>query len=713
MSAVERDPAGLLERVPELARLAEAHADLRQAIEQGRPHAVYRALLWLRLRGKAGPDAALVRELLATRRLFIQPLNGAPSMVTYNGIGARVYGQAEPDASDGSHITTLYLVLVFVPVYPFSAYLVRSATPRGWTFFGKVPLSIECYLWQRAVALAGVVAVLIGAYNAFGSMRYNTVQIVNALPQAVEARVGSSPPLMVGARHMEAVRARIGVQNIVIKLNGRVIENGQVEVKRGYDIDVWNVLGAGPLYWEDVVYSAKGSSASTPAAEEPTLICGERTFLEKRVDYPFTTPPSTISMSETQPVTHRTRFALAELPPLYCVYKLSAAGKTAEAKALALSIADATNYDLEIVESLVAFFDAQHDSKQALDLADIGRKRDDSRIEYQRLYQAEACHAGLRAQVAQEFRERARAHPDSADDAYLLGRMLAGVEADQFVTETQARFPRHPYLLRSAAYRALWRGEYAEVERLVDELRPVDLKIWQEALDLELRALAGSGKVDKARSLAKDGLNSAHLERSSHFELVVDAQLLANFEPKANAGPALEGLLGDGDSETKDIRVAARVNAGATVSLAELESVQNKSLRSGLDLELKVRDNPDAALAQVLSSKEAPQGLSSTSWALLLCEAARRDAHHPALERLADWSQYGRAGTAALVAYVEHGTASDDLEDLEPEALAAADYVRSRAESPGSKERDALRSRAKREDALHGLISLAMTDWPE
>src|SRR6478735_7617186 len=165
MNAVERDPAGLLERVPELARLASLHPSLRRAIERGRPHAVYRALFWLRMLGKAGPDAQLIGELLGHRRLFIQPLNGAPAMVTYNGFGSSAYGGAEPDVTDGTYILTVYFVAIFVPLYPFSSYLVRRAD-KGWSFFGKVPLSTACYFWHRTIALAGVVAVLFGALSA-------------------------------------------------------------------------------------------------------------------------------------------------------------------------------------------------------------------------------------------------------------------------------------------------------------------------------------------------------------------------------------------------------------------------------------------------------------------------------------------------------------------------------------------------------------------
>jgi hypothetical protein len=712
MSTVERDPAGLLERVPELARLADAHVTLRRAIEHGRPHAAYRALFWIRVLGRAGQDAELVRQLLATRRLFIQPLKGAPAMLTYNGVGARVYGETEPDPADHSHIKTQYLVLFFVPVYPLASFLVRSAT-RGWNFYGRVPLSGACYLWQRAVALAGVVAVLIGALNAFGSMRYNTVQIVNALPRIVEARVGSAPPVMVWSQRTENVRVKVGLQDVVMKVDGRVIERGQIEVKRGYDVDAWNVLGAGPVFREDVVYTAKSSPAQSPAAEEPPLLCGEHTILQHRVDYVFTAAPPTLSMSENEGTAHRSRVALAELPPLFCIYKLHATGSPAQAEALASSIAAALDYDFDTVDRLIEFFVSHGDAKEATDLLTAGRARHDEMIEYQRLYQTQEIYHGRRAQLVQEFRERASAHPDSADDAYLLGRLLGGSEADHFVTESQARFPRHPYLLRSAAFRALWHGEYAEVERLVDELHSVDPKMWPEALDLELRALAASGKLDKARGLVNEALSSPRLENSSRFELVVDAQLLGNFEPKSATDGPLASLHGQSDAETGELRLAARVNACGLVMAEDLSSVQDKELRSRLDLEMKVRQSPDAALEQVASSGDSQQGVTPVSWALLLCEATRRDPNHPALKRLLNWSPHGPAGAAALIAYVEHGTTSDELEDFEPEVLAAADYVRSRAAAPGSKERKALRTRAAQEDMLRGPVSVAMNDWPE
>lgn len=702
----------MLERVPELAGLAEAHPRLRAAIEQGKPHAAYRALFWMRLLGKDKASAALIQQLLSARRLFIQPLNGAPAMMTYNGIGTRPYGKSEPDLNDGSYIITLYLVALFVPLYPFSAYLVRPASSRGWTFFGKVPLSSAGYLWQRAMAVAGLAAVLIGAFNALGAMRYNTVQIVNALPSPVTVRVGREAPLVMMSG-MRSLRTKVGVQDISVELAGKVIEHGKLEVKRGYAVNAWNVLGAGALYREDVVYTEKGSSERPPTFAAPELMCGERAVSLDDVDYVFTTPPSNISMGEHEKVAHRSHFGLAELPPLYCVFKLASSGKTAEAKSLGQAIVTMSKYDFDSVDHLVQFFDAHDERPWATALADTARQQHDDKLEYHRLYQGQAISEARRAEIVQEYRVRAQHQPGSADAAYLLGRVLTGAEADRFVSESQTRFPQHSYLLRLAAYRALTRADFAEVERLVDALRAVDVKSWQDSVDLELRALAASGKIEKARRLVDDCLRSANLAADARFSAAVDAALLARFEPKGATSSIFESLRGNSESETAELRLSARVHSCEAVSDDDLRALEDHALKLRLELELLVRRDPKAALERLSNGEESSPGVSAAAWALLLAEAARLDEHHPALPRLLHWAPLGRAGGEALIAYVRSGTPSAELEDYPPDVLAAADFVRSRGAALGSAESRALRSRAAREDMLHGLVSLAMNEWPE
>jgi len=710
MSIVERDPAGLLERVPELAQLASSQKALRRAIERGRPHAVYRALFWIRVLGKAGQDAELIGQLLATRRLFIQPLNGAPAMVTFNGFGSSAYGQAEADAGDGSFILTVYLVAVFVPVYPLSSYLVRPAE-KGWTFFGKVPLSGVGYLWQRAIALAGLVAVLFGVVNAIGVMRYNEVQLVNGLPVPVQVQVGLAPPVTVSSNHVEKVRSKVGMQDVVVEIDGHVIERGKLEVKRGYDIDAWNVLGAAPLFRADVVYTAKGSSAPSSKGQAPVILCGDRAVLEDGINFPFTTPPESMSMGKHETETHRWQFGLAELKLPFCVFQLATTGRLADAKSLARSIAPIAKYDFELVARLAAFFNERGERSLVSELVKTGREQHDAALEYHRLYQSQAIADGQRAAVIAEYRERARQRPDSADDAYLLGRVLTGAEGDRFVSESQRRFPRHAYLLRSASFRALWRADFAEVERLVELLHDVDARMWQDSVDLELRALAALGKIDQARALAAECLKSPRLDASNRFELVVDGTLLAQFEPKAGTKVFLDELHGDNSRESSEMQLNARVNGCQAVTPVEIDGVDDPELNARLSLELLVRSDPKAALTRVLSGSDTPPGITPSAWALLLAEAARVDEHHPALTRLLRWAPTGEPGARALIQYAVDGTRSEELEDVLPEMLAAADFVHSRAMQAGSAEQRTLRARAAREDVLRGPVSVAMATW--
>jgi hypothetical protein len=710
MSTVERDPAGLLERVPELARLASSHQTLRRAIEGGRPHAVYRALFWLRVLGKAGQDEALIRQLLANRRLFIQPLNGAPSMVTVNGFGASAYGRAEADAEDGTYLVTLYFVAVFVPIYPFSSYLVRTAD-KGWTFFGKVPLSTTGYLWQRAIAFSGLVAVLFGVVNAVGAMRYNTVQLVNGLPAAVEVQVGHEMPVTVASNQVEKLRSKVGLQDVVVKLEGRVIERGKLEVKRGYDVNAWNVLGAGALYRDEVVYTAKGSSAPAPEMKEPVFRCGERAVLEDGINFAFSTPPDDLSMGKHETVARRSHVDLAKFKPSFCIFRLGTTGKLAEAKSLAQSVAQASNYEPELVGRLAAFFNEREERPWVSELVTNGRTRHDGMIDYHRLYQAQLISQARRPEIVAEYRERARLQPDSGDAAYLLGRVLSGAEADRFVSESQLRFPRHAYLLRNAAFRALWRADFAEVERLVEALRAIDPKIWQDAVALELRALAAMGKVEQARALASECLKNPRLELSDRFEVVVDAATLAHFEPKSAPASYLDVLQGEDSGQTSALRLAARVNSCQPVAAPDLDGLDDQELKARLSLELLVREDPKAALTRIVNGGDASPGITLAAWALLLAEAARIDEHHSALPRLVRWAPTGEPGAKALIQYALHGTQSEDLEDMLPEALAAADFVHSRAVPAGSAECQSLRARAAREDMLRGPVSVAMATW--
>lgn len=713
MGTIERDPAGLLTRVPELARLAQLHPSLARAIERGKPHAVYRALFWLKLLGKTERETELVGQLLGTRRLFLQPLNGAPTMVTYNGVGARPYGESEVDSADGTFILTLYLVIVFVPVYPFSSYLVQRAdSGSGWTFFGRVPLSSVHYFWQRALALAGVVAVAFGVFNAVGAARYNTVQVVNALHAAVDVQVGSEGRVSVAPGSVARLRSRIGVQDVVVRLAGQELERGKLEVKRGFDVNAWNVLGAAALYRENVTYTAGGATSPPPSNGGPDFSCGEQQVLEEDVDDAFTEPPQSIQMGKSETTSHRTHVDLAKVPAIFCVFELHKRNESAKAKRLGQKLAQISNYELETVARLAHWLSAQGDDQTALSLVETGRKAHDAELDYHRLYQGVALSAAQRSRMIEEYRARATSQPDSADSAYLLGRVLTGSEADQFLSEARRRFPQHAPLLRSQAFRALLRDDYGAVELAVEALRSLAPKVWQDTVSLELRALAASGKVAEARKLVSDCLTSEGLDDENRFEYAVAARQLSRLEPPIAAPDLAAVLRGSDEKETATLQLTARVLAGDAVDEQELRRIDDERARSRLELELLVHSDPKAALSRVVNGAETSPGLEPASWGLLLCEAARLDGQEAALQRLLRWTPIGRAGAEALVAYVRTGTLSPELEDVGWETRAAADYARSRSLPANSPETEALRSRAARQDALHGAVTVAMNAWP-
>jgi len=711
VSGVARDPAGMLERVPELAALAERHAAVRAAIERGKPHAVYYALLRLKLFG-AGTDKQLVSDLLRHRRLFIQPLGSAPTMITYNGVGARVYGEAEPDLEDASHIKTHFLVVLFIPVYPLAAYLVKRAGDRGWTFFGKVPLSSANYLWQRAFAAVGVLAVLVGAYRAVWAARYNTVYVVNALPNAVEVRLGASPPLTVGAHAREKLRARVGEQPIEVRAQGRVLERGTLDVRRGYDVVLWNVLGAGLVYESDIIYTSKTTDApSSPPT--PAIFCGDNQVLLDHVPYVFTEPPKRISMSESESVVHKNALGFADDEPLACLFQLEKRHRHDELKTLSQKLADATNYDLKILGAIRPVLPADGQANAAADIVKQGLARQDANLDFHRMYQELAQAAGTpRAALVEQYHARALAQPDSADATYLWARLLVDPEATRVFSSALERFPQHPYLLRAGAYDALRQSDFSRVAQLMGTLHGADLKIWRESYDLEVRALTGLGQIDKARHVADEYGTSPDLDISDRIELTSKRLLLARFEPNVNEEDVLLGLHSVNDEATAAARLRARAEGCADVTAAEIADESDEGFKNSLTVEVNAHKNPTLALDKLVAADDPPH-LSLAAWALLLGEAARLDVGHHALARLRspNYVPFSARTLDAIVEYVREGKLSDELGELDAEMLAAFDFVRSRNLSGG--ERETLRSRAAREDPLHGAVTMAMNSWPQ
>jgi hypothetical protein len=122
------------------------------------------------LRRRLGEDAsrrAARQALLDDLRLWAQPATGAPGMFTLNGVGTRPSG-VEDMRPDGSFILTNWFVVLFVPVWPLGAYLVRPGRGgwrQSWYFLARVPVSEASRQWGwRALAVLGLLAAAFAAF---------------------------------------------------------------------------------------------------------------------------------------------------------------------------------------------------------------------------------------------------------------------------------------------------------------------------------------------------------------------------------------------------------------------------------------------------------------------------------------------------------------------------------------------------------------------
>lgn len=88
----------------------------------------------------------MLRELI--------PLKNTPTLSTFNGIGGKLYGSSDHDASTGSFVTTYYFTLLYFPIFPLRRYRVIQEG-RSYRFLGRLPLR-KFDKWHLGIASAVV-----------------------------------------------------------------------------------------------------------------------------------------------------------------------------------------------------------------------------------------------------------------------------------------------------------------------------------------------------------------------------------------------------------------------------------------------------------------------------------------------------------------------------------------------------------------------------
>lgn len=115
---------------------------------------------------------ARISESVRQERMFREliPLKGNPALSTINGVGGKLYGNSDYDATTKSFVTTYYFTVLYFPILPLRRYRVIQEG-KTYRFLGRLPLR-KFDKWHLGIALGIMaVAVLIGVANSDGGTR--------------------------------------------------------------------------------------------------------------------------------------------------------------------------------------------------------------------------------------------------------------------------------------------------------------------------------------------------------------------------------------------------------------------------------------------------------------------------------------------------------------------------------------------------------------
>jgi tetratricopeptide (TPR) repeat protein len=173
-----------------------------------------------------------IDDFIRDPRNLLAPITSAPGLFTYNGFGTGLWGERSRTI-DGTHVTTLCLVFLFLPFFPLASYLARREG-EGWRFYGRVPLSPFAFWYRRVAVLVPVVmAVLGGGWNLWNSS--DVVRENRLLAEAERLLNSGDPAAAIQRLAMMSTSAHSGRIKRGNALAGSAFKSLLLEVRRPED----------------------------------------------------------------------------------------------------------------------------------------------------------------------------------------------------------------------------------------------------------------------------------------------------------------------------------------------------------------------------------------------------------------------------------------------------------------------------------------------
>jgi len=696
------DPANLFQRVPELRTFSD-DPKISRAIESGDPFKVYRSLVLARLFRRLPQHKDVLKELTSERRLFAKPLKGTPSLGTINSVGFSFVGESERD-TDGSHIALHAFVILFgIPLVPMGSYVVRSTGDRQWQIYARAPLGIMGWLYTRGLALAMVAMMITGAASSYQEASTQNLTILNGFDVPVKVRIGEQS-LTVAAQGRASMILPVGhLTGEASSDKTGVIDSYDQTLASTGNHNLWNIAGAAPLVENTIIYS-KVKPANPEQGGSQTVYCGKRLLEFSNVEYLFSEPPQTKSMSKHQSSVSVKQLTVASQPDnpgvMACLNYAFAHGQ--EKNMLPALEAHAAIKDWESRTTDIALYVANSISNtEGLRLGRKVLKIHPDNVLLERSVQDLRDDIGERELMLKEYAQRASKAPDSSSEQYLYASLLSGNEGLQAMKALAKKFPQDANILRSLTWRKSVHGDSRGAAQDMQQLHKLSPENANYLLDTEIRLLLTQQRPADALKLLDVAINNTKgLERATRaFEFSEIARQQGTGDPE-------KYLRSMPDDENDNLLDIYRVKAGLQPNKAVHRELPVIKLSESL------RTSPQQALdlLKQINPIQAHQYLGADQLALLYGEASRTN-DKISKDKLQQLMHMRKADLSVFEQYVRGEKVNLDESDFETDVLAAAYLIRSRNPQLPAQEKQNLRQLAAKTDVLQGIVSTAIKQW--
>ena len=444
-------------------------------------------------RTERNPERALLQKKHAANfRLWLEPLRGTPSMFTFNGFGTMLYGKHQKEA-DSSFIATLWIVLLFVPIWPLASYLVTKAQPRGWHFLAKAPRPPFAQVMQRLVVVALVALVVLTGVLLYDASTHSDVLVYNGFDQRMKVRIGDQETPLMGHGHAWIRKLPAKPTNITARLVGQdeVFETLEVDLTHHTsDLVIYNIGGRGALGVHYVLYG------EGEPKDGHWLDAGPLLFVRETIDYPFLEPPESKTITEGGTVQNSVLEAVGpDASPVVLMMDLIAAGRSEQAHQLGMAELKVHPENAEVAWATAHTNVDDVEARKALFRDCIARAPEE--VDLHRYYQ-EVWPQDDRQPLLEEYQARLAEAPDSAMNQYLVGRLVGDEAALPYFQEALRLDPEFEAVYQALGYRSVMQGDYRDALGYYDRYAafgPAQAgEIFQERLRLH-RALASPAPV--------------------------------------------------------------------------------------------------------------------------------------------------------------------------------------------------------------------------